>query len=105
MIHLDRQQTYLVESDSDGTVLLALWPKLEADRVEWFDTVRDRGFRVRAAHEEDGAVVVETERHRYRFRPLDLTLYRERVQHRVDGRPEFASTEAVQAFYARFAAG
>ena len=107
MTALDRGTTYLVRSEEDRTVLLALWPKLDDRRVEWFDTVHDRAFAVVEARSDgaDGSVVVRTARATYRFAPLTLDAYRADVRAKVDGQPDFSSTDALQAYYRDFAAG
>ena len=99
---LDHATTYLVQSDEDRSVLVALWPKLDGKRLEWFDTVRDRGFHVQSSSRDADKVEVKTARATYRFRPLTAELYRDFVQSKVDGRPELPTNEDVQAFYQQF---
>ena len=102
VIELDPQTTYLVECKSDSTVLLALQARVHLGRVEWFDTVRDRSIHFDEIGADGGTAVVQTKEGVYRFTPLTLELYRDRVRERVDGRPDFESTDAVQRYYRRF---
>ncbi len=99
MSALDRDTVYLVESAEDQTVLVAVFPRLSSRGVEWFDSVRDRGFRVESVERDGDAVAVKTPNATYRFTPLTIDLYRARVQRRVSGKPAFSSTESVQRYY------
>lgn len=101
MSTLDPQVAYYVESRQDRSALIALDAKLTDTEVEWCDTIRDRGFPVEAVTEDDDAIVVRTPRATYRFRPLSLDLYRQKVRLRVDGEPDFSTTEALQRYYQR----
>jgi hypothetical protein len=95
-------QTYFVESPNDDTVLLAIDVRLDEGQVEWFDTVRDRAFPVRACRETRDGVFVVTDHTEFRFRPLTLELYNERVIAQVTGHRSFGSTEELQRYYADF---
>lgn len=102
MSRLGADRAYLVRSDEDHTVLLALDAKVTPRGVEWFDTVRDRGFVAQSVDADGEELIVRTARATYRFTPLTIELYRERVKGRVDGQRDFASTDALQRFYRRF---
>ena len=70
-----RYVPYFVESDSDPTVLLAIDPAVSGDHVGWFDTVRDRLFRVVSSHESQGVLTFVTANATYELRPITLELY------------------------------
>lgn len=99
MSRLDRDKVYLVRSEDDRSALLALYPLLTDERVEWFDTIRDRGGHVESIAEDGGALAVKTANGTYRFEELTLELYRQYVQPKVEGHPELSSSEEVQLFY------
>ena len=99
---LDPDITYLVESDEDPTVLLALEARISDNGAEWFDSVRDRCVAVQGLDVKPGVVVVTGERAVYRFRPLTLELYNERVAAHVAGHPSFGSDAELNDFYRRF---
>lgn len=98
------ERVYYVESAEDPTVLLALDIVLSAGQIRWFDTIKERRMKLRrvlnddplhfAFEREDG----ETGRV-YRFVPLTLEIYRERVRsHLLDGRDFETSKEMKDAF-------
>ncbi len=101
-MELSEGTTYLIESREDKGALLALHAKIQHERLEWFDTVRDRVAKVEDARRDGDAVVVKTPRARYRLRPLTLELYLAKVQDKVDGRPDLSSDAEVQELYANF---
>lgn len=100
---LEKDVVYLVESDRDETVLLAMDAQLKERAIEWFDTVRDRAFvpvtKVEAVGEE---VRFQTPEAKYAMRKLTKELYEAKVAAKVDGHPRFATTDAVQRFYRQF---
>jgi hypothetical protein len=96
---LDPNTIYLVESDEEPSVLIAIDAKIERRYVGWFDTVRDRLFKVEAVEDEGEIVRVKSPRGTFRFRPLTIELYDEKVRARVTGRPRFGSTAEVQRYY------
>lgn len=100
-IQFKERFTYLVDSEEDQTVFLALNPRLGKGRVQWFDTVHDRIFRVQSVEAEGDVIKVLAEKASYTFRPLTLDLYHDRVQHSVTGRLDFSSTEELQHHYQR----
>lgn len=99
---LESGVTYLVESDRDDTVLLALDAKASPMGIEWFDTSRDRAFHPTKVEETKDAFRFETAEARYALRKLTVELYRQRVMGKVDGSPSFPDTESLQRFYQRF---
>lgn len=101
-VELDRSLLYLVESEQDPTVLLALEPHYEDGYMCWLDTVRPRmieGELVRSDAQsatfqgEDGA--------RYDFRPLTLREYDAHIREGVEGSPSFQSDAELHAFYVK----
>ena len=96
---IDSDATYLVESEQDDSVLLAMDLKCTDAMVEWFDSVRDRAFEVISTNEEENSLHVKTDASEYRFRLLSLDAYRAHVQDKVVGQPHFSSTDEVQAYY------
>ncbi|MBI4815280.1 MAG: hypothetical protein HY791_03410 [Deltaproteobacteria bacterium] len=96
---LDPRTAYLVESDEDRTALIALRARISNKGVEWFDTVRDRGFYLEELTQLGEVTIARTKNATYRFRALTIELYREKVQPKVMGKPDFESTEDLQAFY------
>lgn len=97
---LDRNEIYFVESDQDPTALLARRAGIDDGWVHWDDTVRDRLHRVTEVREEGELILVQTEAgFLYRFRPLTLELYDERVRANVELSPGFGSTEELREFY------
>jgi hypothetical protein len=99
---LEKDVTYLVESDHDDTVLLALDAKVQGKGVEWFDTNRDRGFMARKVEKTTDGLRFETGEAKYALRKLTLELYNRKVLMNVDGRRMFHSTEALQQFYRHY---
>ena len=99
MSALDRDQLYLVESDEDPGALIAMYASVTDRGVEWFDASRDRGFRALDVVSHDGVVEVTTPKAVYRFTPMSVELYREKVRHRVTGQPDFETTEALRRHY------
>ncbi len=96
----DMSVTYFVESDEDPTALIARRPGLSDGYVWWEDTNRERGHEVKTIQVDGDVVTVATKSDRtYRFRPLTLALYDERVRAQVELSPTFESTEALQSFY------
>ena len=95
---------YYVESSGDDTVLVGIDVKIHrlengSTIVSWFDTVRERSmsaeeirdennyFAFKRAEEEGGQV--------YRFTPMDLKLYDEKVRDKLLSKKEFSSTEEM----------
>ena len=98
---------YFVTSDTDDSVLLAIAIRLSAAPngrllVEWCDTVRWRTVEAERVntHTEQSIAFTSVQGVRYVFVPLTLARYVRHVQATVVGQPSFASTEALQAFYA-----
>ena len=50
-------------------------------------------------HQEFRRWVLLELRHVYRFTPMSVELYREKVRHRVTGQPDFETTEALRRHY------
>jgi hypothetical protein len=96
---IDSDTTYLVQSEQDDSVLLALDLKCSDGMVEWFDSARDRAFEILSKDEEEHMLCVRTDASEYRFRRLSLDAYRAHVQDKVVGQPHFNSTDEVQAYY------
>lgn len=97
---LDVDKAYLVESTEDDTVLLALEPSFRDGHMCWFDTLRPRAIPGRLESlSADGASFLSSTGVRYRFRPLTLSLFEERVRGRVEGAPSFGSDDALHRFY------
>ncbi len=99
---LENGVTYLVESDHDRTVLLAMDAKQSGKAIEWFDTCRDRAFEAVKVEDVGEELRFQTPDARYAMRKLTIELYRSRVAAQVDGHPNFADTESVQRFYRQF---
>lgn len=99
---LEKNTIYLVESDEDPTVLIAIDAQFNGELIEWFDTVRDRAFVVLSKTALPDGLSVVTERATYKLRRLTLELYEAHVLDQVTGHRIFADTEAVQDFYRRF---
>ena len=99
---LDPDITYLVESDEDPTVLLAIEARITENGAEWFDSVRDRCVGVEGIEAKPGLVIVNGERATYRFRPLTLALYNQHVISHVAGNPSFGNDGELNDFYRRY---
>jgi hypothetical protein len=95
---------YYVESSEDPTVLLAMDIVLGGDLIRWFDTIKERRMEVRRVLNDDPLHFAfereDGERGRvYRFVPLTLEIYRERVRSRLlDGKDFETSKEMKDAF-------
>lgn len=97
---LDPGEIYLVECDRDPTALLARHAGIREGHVYWDDTNRERLHRVQTVKQEGEVVSVETDRGSvYRFRPLTVELYDQKVRANVELSPEFKTTEELKAFY------
>src|SRR5438105_435079 len=98
---LDRSQVYLVESEQDPTALLARVAGIKNGMLFWDDTNRERLQPVdRITTTKSGAVNVYTKSGAvYRFTPLTLELYEQKVRSRVELSPRFESTKALVDFY------
>lgn len=90
---------YWVSSKEDRTVLLAILPRIKGRNVEWYDGLRDRGFQVESTSREGEAIVVVTPKATYRFLPLTVERYREKVRPRVQGDFDFVDDESLRRFY------
>lgn len=101
-MRLENGVTYLVESDHDPTVLLAMDAKVSGKAIEWFDTVRDRAFEPLKVEDAGEELRFQTPEAKYAMRKLTIELYRSRVAAKVDGHPNFPDTESVQRFYRQF---
>ena len=93
---------YLVQSDQDDTVLLAMDLKCSKELVEWFDSSRDRAFELVSMQETDEMLIVQTEAAEYRFRFMSLDAYRAHAQDKLVGQPIFNTTPELQAYYQSF---
>lgn len=99
---LENDVTYLVESDRDDSVLLAMDAKRSGPVIEWFDTVRDRMFEPLRVEDAGEELRFQTEGARYALRKLTVELYNAKVAAKVDGHPVFGDTDAVQRFYRHY---
>jgi hypothetical protein len=97
----DPEELYLVTSEEDSTVLLALDAKCHGDLVEWFDTYRDRAKPALAVEKQGAVITVKSEGATYRFEPLTKALYDARVKEQVELSPDFENTGDLKRFYLR----
>jgi hypothetical protein len=93
---------YLVQSEQDDTVLLAMDLNCSEELVEWFDSSRDRAFEVVSIKQSDEILIVQTDAAEYRFRYMSLDAYRAHAQDKLVGQPLFKSTPELQAYYRNF---
>jgi hypothetical protein len=95
-----RDTVYFVESEQDSTALIARFAGIREGFVFWDDTNRERAHPVESWETKGALITVRTQSGtEYRFRPLTLELYEERVKAQVELSPSFDSTEDLQAFY------
>lgn len=99
---LQDNTTYLVESDGDDTVLLAMDAKVRDGWVEWFDTVRDRAFQPEQLEPTPDGVRFQAHGRKYALRKLTAELYNARVAGKVTGSRSFRDTDALQSYYRQF---
>ncbi|MFZ9886458.1 MAG: hypothetical protein ACO3JL_03055 [Myxococcota bacterium] len=96
----DVEKVYLVESEEDDSVLLAIEPSFRDGHMCWFDTLRPRALPGRLESlTGEGARFVSSAGATYRFRPLTLAVYEARVRPRVEAAPSFASDAELHRFY------
>jgi hypothetical protein len=97
----DPETIYFVESAADPTALLARGTSIRDGMLTWDDTNRDRIVELKAIEIDGDAIRVQThpENRSYRFVPLTLEIYEERVRPYVELSPGFESTKALTDFY------
>lgn len=95
---------WFVSCDDDPTVLLAINPLFEMGKyISWFDTVKERKMLVHSVIEEkEGSIIFDRVLHsgeiwRYRFVPLTLGVYEEKVRDKMLGSPSFTNKEEMES--------
>lgn len=102
---LGTKKVFLVGSNTDETVLVAINPRYDSrtKMVSWWDTVKERMKEAKTleVENEQSMTVVDIENNIYFFVPLSLELYNNVVKSRLAQGGNFATEEEmVKAFEA-----
>ncbi|TNE46448.1 MAG: hypothetical protein EP343_22840 [Deltaproteobacteria bacterium] len=97
----------VLETDTTPQARLAIGPTYEDGSVEFFDTNRVRAVvgavtGNAAPPNQDAIAFTQEDGTSLRFEPLTLERFRE-IADKIEGTPDFQSTEELQSFYRDFA--
>jgi len=95
------ESAYLVQSDKDDTVLIAIKPSIRARYISWFDGTRDRMFRVASLNQIENLLALSSDEANYFFLPLTYSLYEEFVKPRLISAPPIHSQEELTQYISK----
>lgn len=95
---LQQKRVFLVGSNSDTTVLVAVHPHYEASTksLYWWDTEKERIKEVKSSNLSDTVLhIIDIQEDSYFFIPLSLALYNNLVGDKLLARKEFSTEEEM----------
>ena len=102
------EPVYYIESPEDDTVLVGIGVAIETNAdgpttITWYDTSHERAMTAEEIHQEDGRFAFKRSAaeggQSYKFIPMDLSIYNDKVKHELMSGKDFDSKEElIRAF-------